>query len=72
MSDITGSGWIERHLPAPARPYGRLARLDRPIGVWLLLWPCWWGLALAQTAGWPDPWLEAPRILGTHCQGSGC
>ena len=64
MSDITGSRWIDRHLPAVARPYGRLARLDRPIGVWLLLWPCWWGLALAQTAAWPDPWLLALFAVG--------
>ena len=34
-------------LPASARPYARLARLDRPIGSWLLYWPCAWGVALA-------------------------
>ena len=34
-------------LPARARPYARLARLDRPIGSWLLYWPCAWGVALA-------------------------
>lgn len=37
---------VER-LPAHARPYARLARLDRPIGWWLLLLPCWWSEALA-------------------------
>jgi len=46
-SDIRRDGWIERLLPAPARPYARLMRLDRPIGTWLLLFPCWWGLFLA-------------------------
>ncbi len=45
--DIEASDWIDRHAPGPARPYLRLARLDRLIGVWLLLLPCWWGLALA-------------------------
>ncbi|MCA8928261.1 MAG: 4-hydroxybenzoate octaprenyltransferase [Alphaproteobacteria bacterium] len=37
----------ERLLPAALHPYARLARLDRPIGTWLLLLPCWWGLGLA-------------------------
>jgi 4-hydroxybenzoate polyprenyltransferase len=39
--------WLDRFLPAPARPYARLMRLDRPIGTWLLLLPCWWGFFLA-------------------------
>jgi 4-hydroxybenzoate polyprenyltransferase len=34
-------------LPAPLRPYASLMRLDRPIGVWLLFWPCAWGVVLA-------------------------
>ena len=34
-------------LPRPVRPYASLMRLDRPIGVWLLFWPCAWGVALA-------------------------
>jgi 4-hydroxybenzoate polyprenyltransferase len=49
------SSSIER-LPAALRPYARLARFDRPIGSWLLFWPCGWGLAAA--ALWlvhPDP-----------------
>ncbi len=36
----------ERALPPQLHPYVRLARLDRPIGTWLLLLPCWWGVAL--------------------------
>ena len=36
-------------IPPWAHPYYRLARLDRPIGTELLLWPCWWGIALAGT-----------------------
>ena len=46
-SDIPKGGWIDRWSPLAARPYLRLARLDRPIGTWLLLIPCWWGAALA-------------------------
>ncbi len=50
-SDIPRGGWVDRWAPARARPYIRLARLDRPIGSWLLLFPCWWSIALAS----PDP-----------------
>ena len=57
-SDIPRGGWVDRLVPAPARPYARLMRLDRPIGTWLLLFPCWWSLALAWT-GWGDAWLFA-------------
>ena len=34
--------WVERWLPEAARPYAMLARLDQPIGPWLLAWPCVW------------------------------
>ena len=47
-SDIPKDGWVDRLLPARARPYARLARLDRPIGTWLLLFPCWWSIAFAS------------------------
>lgn len=40
-------GWIDRLVPEPARPYLRLMRVDRPIGMWLRLFPGWWALALA-------------------------
>lgn len=38
-------------LPPPLRPYGSLMRLDRPIGTWLLYWPCAWSVALAGIGG---------------------
>ena len=41
-------------LPSGLRPYAALARFDRPIGWWLLYWPCVWGLALA--GGLPEHW----------------
>lgn len=55
-SDIRADHWVLRQAPAGARPYLRLARIDRPIGTWLLLFPCWWSLALATGAEgrWPD------------------
>lgn len=34
--------WVELYLPASVRPYALLARLDKPIGTWLLAWPCMW------------------------------
>jgi 4-hydroxybenzoate polyprenyltransferase len=38
-------------LPVRLRPYASLMRLDRPIGTWLLYWPCAWSVALAGVAG---------------------
>ena len=38
-------------LPPPLRPYASLMRLDRPIGAWLLYWPCAWSVALAGVGG---------------------
>ncbi len=46
LADATGN-WVDTRAPAWARPYLRLSRLDRPIGSWLLLMPCWWSAALA-------------------------
>jgi 4-hydroxybenzoate polyprenyltransferase len=46
-------GWIDRFVPAPIRPYLRLMRLDRPIGIWLRLFPAWWALALASKGPLP-------------------
>ena len=50
-SDIPIDHWVNHLLPAAWRPYARLMRLDRPIGTWLLLLPCWWGLALGWRGG---------------------
>src|ERR1700678_3673355 len=49
VADATGN-WVDTVAPAWSRPYLRLARLDRPIGSWLLLLPCWWSSALAAIA----------------------
>jgi 4-hydroxybenzoate polyprenyltransferase len=71
-SDIPAGGWVDRLLPGGLRPYARLARLDRPIGTWLLLFPGWWSLALAAP-GWPDPWLFALFGIGAVVmRGAGC
>ena len=59
-SDIPRHGWVDRFMPEGLVPYARLARLDRPIGTWLLLFPCWWGAALAWAA---DPALPVGNGL---------
>jgi 4-hydroxybenzoate polyprenyltransferase len=46
VADATGN-WVDTLAPVWLRPYLRLSRLDRPIGSWLLLIPCWWSLGLA-------------------------
>jgi len=75
VADSTGN-WVDRRAPAWARPYLQLARLDRPIGWWLLLLPCWWstGLAaLAAGARWPDPKLIVLFLIGAVVmRGAGC
>ena len=71
-SDMPTASWIDRALPAGLRPYGRLARLDRPIGFWLLLFPCWWGVALAAP-GAPDLRLMGLFAVGALVmRGAGC
>lgn len=63
LSDIHQGDWVDRLLPGTWRPYTRLARLDRPIGIWLTLFPCW--AALFQAAhGLPDVRQLAVFTLG--------
>ena len=63
-------GWVRR-LPSWLHPYAVLARWDRPIGTWLLLWPCWWAITLAP--GWPDLWLFPLFGIGAVAmRGAGC
>ena len=50
LPDAPPENWVDRYAPPAARPYLRLARIDRPIGWWLLFLPCWWSAALAAIA----------------------
>ena len=52
----SASTWVDTRAPRILRPWLKLARADRPIGVWLLMWPCWWATALASPE-WPSPFL---------------
>ncbi|MGA9866015.1 MAG: 4-hydroxybenzoate octaprenyltransferase [Acetobacteraceae bacterium] len=63
-TDIEAEGWVAR-LPAPWRPYVLLARMDRPIGAWLLFLPGLWGILLAR----PAP-LAALRLIVLFALGS--
>ncbi len=47
-TDINEGAWIMRHVPENFKNYALLMRLDRPIGIWLLLLPCFWGLAIGM------------------------
>jgi 4-hydroxybenzoate polyprenyltransferase len=72
-SDIPRNGWVDRFLPAAWRPYARLSRLDRPIGTWLLLFPCWWSILLARPAIGEAAWLFVLFGLGALVmRGAGC
>src|SRR5579859_941145 len=72
MSDIRADDWTDRYAPAVFRPYIRLARLDRPIGTWLLLFPGWWSIAMAAER-WPDWVLLALFGIGALAmRGAGC
>jgi 4-hydroxybenzoate polyprenyltransferase len=74
MSDIGSGDLTDRYAPAAWRPYIRLARLDRPIGTWLLLFPGWWAVAMAAPrGGWPDWRLMALFGIGAVVmRGAGC
>lgn len=76
VADAPRNNWVDRHAPEAMRPYLRLARLDRPIGLWLLLFPCWWSVGLADVTlnqSYPNPWLLALFALGAVAmRASGC
>ncbi len=78
VADAVRGNWVDFRAPRWTRPYLRLSRADRPIGTWLLLIPCWWGIALAAAA---DPagarpmdlWLALGCALGAALmRGAGC
>ena len=76
VADAVRGHWADTILPPWLRPYARLARWERPIGWWLLLWPCWWSLALAADASgrvWPNPWHLVLFLIGAVAmRGAGC
>jgi 4-hydroxybenzoate polyprenyltransferase len=74
VADATGN-WVDGLAPPATRPYLRLARLDRPIGSWLLLMPCWWSLGLAamHAQTFPNIWHVVLFFIGAFAmRGAGC
>ena len=74
FTDIDRQHWSLRHLPPWARPYGRLSRWDRPIGTWLLLFPCWWSLTLGLAPHWGPlvGWMALFALGALAMRGAGC
>jgi 4-hydroxybenzoate polyprenyltransferase len=74
VADATGN-WVDGLAPPFSRPYLRLARLDRPIGSWLLLMPCWWSVGLAgmHEGRCPGLWHIVLFFIGAFAmRGAGC
>jgi 4-hydroxybenzoate polyprenyltransferase len=76
VADAPRDNWVDTLAPAPARPYLRLSRADRPIGTWLLLIPCLWAITLAAGSTgfrtW-DLWLAVSCAVGAFLmRGAGC
>jgi 4-hydroxybenzoate polyprenyltransferase len=74
VADSTGN-WVDGLAPAVTRPYLRLARLDRPIGSWLLLMPCWWSVGLTgmRADHFPSLWHIVLFFIGAFAmRGAGC
>jgi 4-hydroxybenzoate polyprenyltransferase len=75
VADATGN-WVDSRAPLWLRPYLRLSRLDRPIGSWLLLMPCWWSAALAAGVArnlHDLPWTIVLFFVGAFVmRGAGC
>ena len=77
VADAVKDNWVDTIAPAWSRPYLRLSRADRPIGTWLLLIPCWWGLAAATVMqgrfGLEHAWIALGCALGAWLmRGAGC
>ena len=75
VADAPASNWVDRRAPNAWRPYLRLARADRPIGSWLLFWPCAWsaGLAAVSAGTAPSLWHLALFAVGSIAmRGAGC
>lgn len=71
-NDMPADSWIDRFAPLASRPYLKLARLDRPIGTWLLLLPCWWSTAMASD-GAPSLLMMVYFAIGALImRGAGC
>ncbi|HXQ11833.1 MAG TPA: UbiA family prenyltransferase [Caulobacteraceae bacterium] len=75
LPDAARDNWVDRFAPGALRPWLKLGRFDRPIGIWLLLVPGWQGIALASAMQhrWPSPWLIVAFAVGAALmRAAGC
>jgi 4-hydroxybenzoate polyprenyltransferase len=75
VADAPAGNWVDRSAPDWLKPYARLARWDRPIGFWLLFWPCGYALGLAAVAtGQAFDWLALILFFvgAVAMRGAGC
>jgi 4-hydroxybenzoate polyprenyltransferase len=75
LPDARPDNWVDRFAPEALRPWLKLGRFDRPVGIWLLMLPGWQGAALAasMSARWPDLVLLAKIFLGAALmRAAGC
>jgi 4-hydroxybenzoate polyprenyltransferase len=76
VPDAAPGNWVDRLSPNAWRPFMRLARFDRPIGAWLLLFPAWWSQALAEVHlghSFPNAWYLVLFWIGAFAmRGAGC
>lgn len=76
LPDALKGHWVDTRAPRATRPFLKLARIERPIGWWLLLLPCWWAAGLAAIAAgrpYPDPWHCLLFLIGAILmRGAGC
>ncbi len=74
IADASKQNWVDAYAPEMVQPYFKLSRIDRPIGTWLLLYPCLWAITLPiapQT--FPDPILFILFAIGAFVmRGAGC
>lgn len=73
-ADAVEGSWVYRNAPMRLRPYLKLARMDRPVGTWLLLWPTWWAMILASSElSLNSLWYMTLFALGAlFMRGAGC
>jgi 4-hydroxybenzoate polyprenyltransferase len=75
LPDASSANWVDRRAPEALKPWLKLGRFDRPVGVWLLMLPGWQGVALAsaQEERWPSLWLLLLIFVGAAVmRAAGC
>ncbi|MDP3299720.1 MAG: 4-hydroxybenzoate octaprenyltransferase, partial [Phenylobacterium sp.] len=75
LPDAAPTNWVDRYAPGALRPWLKLGRFDRPVGIWLLMLPGWQGIALAGAlrGQWPDLRLLGLFFLGAALmRAAGC